>query len=156
MHRSGSVCALVATIVGWLTFLFSPSVARAAEQPHRSEADLVLPDLATVEVLGMSGHDLLLSGLVVSGLGILFGVVILLQLKNLPTHSSMAEISAIIWETCKTYLITQGKFILALYVLIGTIIAIYFGVLRDFSFGRVAIILLFSLIGILEIGRAHV
>ena len=81
-------------------------------------------------------------------LGLAFGMMIFLQLKNLPVHRSMREISELIYETCKTYLITQGKFILLLEVFIGVIMVFYFGVLQHFDAMKVAIILLFSLIGI--------
>ncbi len=97
----------------------------------------------------MSGSALLELGMVVAALGLVFGVVTLLQVKNLPTHKSMAEVSQIIWETCKTYLITQGKFIMLLEVLIGAIIAIYFGVLQHMPVIKVAMVLGFSVIGIL-------
>ena len=96
---------------------------------HGGEANLVLPDLADPGVLflGMTGHSLLLGGLVVCLLGLVFGLVIYRQLKDMPVHSSMREISELIYETCKTYLVTQGKFILLLEVFIGTIMVIYFG-----------------------------
>ncbi|MGZ8833769.1 MAG: sodium-translocating pyrophosphatase, partial [Thermoanaerobaculia bacterium] len=85
----------------------------------RTEANLVLPDLRSVSFLGINGHNLLLGGLVVCAFGMLFGMVMYSQLKNLPVHKSMLEISELIYETCKTYLITPGKFILGLEVLIG-------------------------------------
>jgi K(+)-stimulated pyrophosphate-energized sodium pump len=113
-----------------------------------SEADLVIPDLSSQSFLGIDGHTLLLGGLLICGLGLLFGIVTYHQLKNLPVHSSMREISELIYETCKTYLVTQGKFILLLEAFIGTIIVIYFGWLRDMSPDKVAIILLSSLVGI--------
>jgi len=97
----------------------------------------------------MSGSALLQLGMVVAALGLVFGVVTLLQVKNLPTHKSMAEVSQIIWETCKTYLITQGKFIMMLEVLIGAIIVLYFGVLQHMPAVKVATVLAFSVIGIL-------
>ncbi|MFZ5893421.1 MAG: sodium-translocating pyrophosphatase [Myxococcota bacterium] len=149
MNRSGSSLRNVAAaLTGWLSLLL-PSLAFADEPHHGGEASLVLPDLASVEVLGMTGHSLLLLGLLVALAGLAFGVVALIQVKNLPTHKSMAEVSDIIWETCKTYLITQGKFIMMLEVLIGTVIVLYFGVLQQLSIDRVIIILAFSLIGIL-------
>ncbi|MGZ8850907.1 MAG: sodium/proton-translocating pyrophosphatase, partial [Thermoanaerobaculia bacterium] len=114
----------------------------------RTEANLVLPDLRSVSFLGINGHNLLLGGLVVCAFGLLFGIVMYTQLKNLPVHKSMLEISELIYETCKTYLITQGKFILGLEVLIGIIMAVYFGLLRHFEAARVVTILIFSLIGI--------
>ncbi len=113
-----------------------------------SEADLVLPDLSSVSFQGFTGHNLLLFGLFVCVLGMLFGMIIYGQLRKLPVHSSMRDISELIYETCKTYLITQGKFILILEVLIGTIMVVYFGWLRHFPADRVAIILTFSLVGI--------
>ncbi len=113
-----------------------------------SEADLVLPDLASVTFLGVTGRALLTAGLLVCLLGLAFGLVIYTQLKNLAVHKSMREISELIYETCKTYLVTQGKFILILEVFIGTIMVIYFGALRHFEAVKVAIIVLFSLIGI--------
>jgi K(+)-stimulated pyrophosphate-energized sodium pump len=113
------------------------------------EASLRIPDLGQVQFLGgVNGRSLLLSGLVVSALGMLFGLVFFNQLRRLPVHESMREISELIYETCKTYLITQGKFILVLELFIGVIIVLYYGVLLHFEAFRVLIILLFSLIGI--------
>jgi len=140
--------SLVSLLCG-LIALIAPSLALAQDKPHHGgEASLVLPDLSTVQVLGMSGHSLLMIGLVVSALGIGFGVMVLTQVKNLPAHKSMTDISQIIWETCKTYLITQGKFILLLEALVGLIIVFYFGFVQEMGFLKVAVILLFSLIGI--------
>src|SRR5262249_49311076 len=124
----------------------------AFAQPHQAggEANLKLPDLSQVTFLGgTNGHSLLLVGIVVSGLGMAFGLMIYMQLKKLPVHRSMLEMSELIYETCKTYLITQGKFILILEIFIAVIIILYFGVLLHFEFFRVAIILFFSLVGIL-------
>ena len=115
---------------------------------HRSEADLVLPDLSTQTFLGMDGRSLLMLGLIVCAAGLAFGMIIYRQLKRMPAHTSMKEVSELIYETCKTYLITQGKFILILELFIGTIMVVYFGVLRDFEAIKVATILLFSLVGI--------
>jgi len=123
--------------------------ASAAPAQHGGgEASLKIPDLAQVHVAGVGGRTLLTAGLGVCVLGLVFGLVIFNQLKNLPVHASMREISELIYETCKTYLITQGKFILLLEVFIGTIIVLYFGFLLHFEATRVLIILLFSLIGI--------
>ncbi|HYE15604.1 MAG TPA: hypothetical protein VD968_14260 [Pyrinomonadaceae bacterium] len=91
------------------------------------EANLVLPDLSSVEFFGTNGHTLLLVGLGVSLLGVVFGLVIYVQLKNLPVHRAMREISELIYATCKTYLTTQGKFILLLWVFIAVIMIAYFG-----------------------------
>jgi K(+)-stimulated pyrophosphate-energized sodium pump len=122
----------------------------AAEAPRHAggEANLVLPDLGVVEFQGINGRTLLMAGLVVCVLGLAFGMVIFSQLKNLPVHGSMREISELIYETCKTYLITQGKFILILELFIGVIIVFYFGALQHFEATKVLVILLFSLIGI--------
>jgi K(+)-stimulated pyrophosphate-energized sodium pump len=131
-----------------------PAVAadesKPAEHPteHRSEANLVLPDLGSVQFLGMGGNRLLLGGLVVCVLGLLFGLAMYMQLKALPVHRAMLEISELIYETCKTYLVTQGKFILLLELFIGAIMVVYFGVLRHFDAARVVIILVASLVGI--------
>jgi K(+)-stimulated pyrophosphate-energized sodium pump len=116
------------------------------------EANLVLPDLSTVNFLGMNGHALLMIGLLFCVGGLLFGLAIYVQLKNLPVHRSMREISELIYETCKTYLVTQGKFILLLWAFIAVIIALYFGVLAPVPGKSIAvtlpIILAFSLLGI--------
>ena len=113
------------------------------------EANLLIPDLSQVKFLGnIAGRSLLMGGLVVCALGLLFGLVMYRQLKGMVVHESMREISELIYETCKTYLITQGKFILILEVFIGLVIVLYFGVLLPFPATKVAIILLFSLIGI--------
>jgi K(+)-stimulated pyrophosphate-energized sodium pump len=132
--------------------LAQPAAEGAAAQPEHvpgGEANLKLPDLGLVDVGGYDGRTLLLIGIGVSVAGLLFGLVILNQLKNLPVHSSMREISELIYETCKTYLITQGKFLAVLEIFIAVIIVLYFGLLLQFDFSRVAIILFFSIIGIL-------
>jgi K(+)-stimulated pyrophosphate-energized sodium pump len=112
------------------------------------EAALKLPDLSSVSFLGMDGHRLLMIGLLFCVFGLGFGMVIFMRLKNLPVHRSMREISELIYETCKTYLITQGKFLMLLWAFIAAIIVLYFGVLRHFEVPRVVIILVFSLVGI--------
>ncbi|MEJ7618986.1 MAG: sodium-translocating pyrophosphatase, partial [Pyrinomonadaceae bacterium] len=121
-----------------------------AHRPAGGEANLILPDMSQVTFLdgAFDGRTLLLAGLVVCFLGLLFGLMIYLQLKRLPVHSSMREISELIYETCKTYLITQGKFILILEAFIAVIIVLYFGFLLRFEPMRVGIILFFSLVGI--------
>jgi K(+)-stimulated pyrophosphate-energized sodium pump len=113
------------------------------------EANLVIPDLSQVSFFGgIHGRSLLMGGLVVCALGLLFGLVMYSQLKRMPVHQSMREVSELIYETCKTYLITQGKFILILEIFIGFVILLYFGFLLKFEPMKVAIILLFSLVGI--------
>jgi len=133
--------------------------AQASGHRPGGEANLLLPDLSSQHFLGVDGHTLLLVGLVVCALGLAFGLSIFTQLKNLPVHRSMREISELIYETCKTYLVTQGKFIMVLWLFIGAIAAIYFGFLTEtvddaghvahgFPAFKVVVILLFSLIGI--------
>src|SRR6185369_674349 len=97
--------------------------AEHAAAPHHAggEASLVLHDLSSVSFLGVNGHSLLMVGLVVCGLGLLFGLVIYKQLQGMPVHRSMREVSELIYETCKTYLITQGKFLMILWAIIGAI-----------------------------------
>jgi len=112
------------------------------------EANLKLPDMGSVEFRGINGRWLLMAGLGVCVLGLLFGLMTFSQIKNLPVHASMREVSELIYETCKTYLVQQGKFILLLEVFIGIIMIFYFGVLQRLEPIRVAIIIVFSLIGI--------
>jgi K(+)-stimulated pyrophosphate-energized sodium pump len=120
----------------------------AAPAARADEAKLVLPDLASVSFLGVTGRSLLLSGLVVCVLGLAFGMSIFGQLRKLEVHRSMLEVSELIYETCKTYLVTQGKFILILEAFIGTIMVIYFGWLRHFEPLKVVVIIIMSLLGI--------
>jgi K(+)-stimulated pyrophosphate-energized sodium pump len=137
-----------------LTLIAAPAWAQppepAAEVQHQAggEANLVLPDLDQVSFRGIASRTLLMGGLGVCVLGLVFGLVIYSQIRRLPAHQSMLEISELIYETCKTYLITQGRFILILELFIGTIIALYFGALLKFPLIKLLIILLFSLIGI--------
>ncbi|OFX22877.1 MAG: sodium-translocating pyrophosphatase [Anaeromyxobacter sp. RBG_16_69_14] len=117
---------------------------------HGGEANLVLPDLSSVQFLGMTGKSLLAIGILVSLAGLALGLSISNHLKNLPVHRSMLEVSELIYETCKTYLVTQIKFIAMLWAFIAVIMVLYFGVLSEgFGPAKVAIILAFSLIGIL-------
>jgi K(+)-stimulated pyrophosphate-energized sodium pump len=155
--RAGRLCALLAVLAALLAvpsraLAQQPEPAGAAaqaERPAGGEANLVLPDLEQVDVGGYNGRTLLMGGMVVAALGIAFGLIILMQLKNLPVHRSMREVSELIYETCKTYLITQGKFLALLEIFIAVIIVLYFGLLSGLGVMRVAIILLFSVIGIL-------
>ncbi len=112
------------------------------------EANLKLPDLSQVKFLGVDGHTLLLFGIAFCILGLIFGLTIYTRLKNLPVHRAMREISELIYETCKTYLITQGKFLLLLESFIAVVIVLYFGLLLKYEAIRVIIILLFSVVGI--------
>jgi len=114
----------------------------------QGEAELKLPDLSTALFQGINGRAILMGGLVVAVLGLVFGLLMYKHLRNLPVHESMLEISELIYETCKTYLLTQGKFLLILEIFIGAIILLYFGVISGMASFQVAIILAFSLIGI--------
>jgi K(+)-stimulated pyrophosphate-energized sodium pump len=125
------------------------AAAPASHNEAGGEANLKMPDMSGVSFLsGINGHRLLTFGLIFCALGGLFGLVIYMQLKNLPVHRSMREISELIYETCKTYLLTQGKFILILEAFIAVVIVLYFGVLQGNGAQRVLIILAFSLVGI--------
>jgi K(+)-stimulated pyrophosphate-energized sodium pump len=132
--------------------LFTAAIAAVLaleSQAFAGEAELVLPKLDQAQFFGnINGRSLLMMGLVVAALGLIFALVIFRRLRSMAVHSSMLEISELIYETCKTYLGTQVKFILILEVLIGSAIAVYYGVLQGTQAYRVGIILLFSLIGI--------
>src|ERR1019366_8334744 len=113
------------------------------------EAELRLPDLSQAVFLnGVSGPTLLMVGLGVAVLGLVFGMAMYTHLRKLPVHASMLEISELIYETCKTYLITQGKFLMVLEIFIGVIIAFYFGFLQSMAAFKVVIILAFTVVGI--------
>jgi K(+)-stimulated pyrophosphate-energized sodium pump len=128
--------------------LFTAASALADEAG--GEANLKLPDLSSVTFLGIDGHKLLLFGIVICIFGLGFGLAIYSRLKNLPVHKSMRDISELIYETCKTYLFTQGKFLMILWVFIAIVIILYFGWLAPVPPVAVTlpIILLFSLVGI--------
>jgi K(+)-stimulated pyrophosphate-energized sodium pump len=143
--RWGRFASVLATLI-----LLGQGAAFA--EPAGGEANLTLPDLRSVNFFGMNGHALLAIGLLFCVGGLLFGLAIYVQLKNLPVHGTMREISELIYETCKTYLITQGKFILLLWAFIAVIIGLYFGYLAPVPGKPVGltlpIILGFSLVGI--------
>jgi K(+)-stimulated pyrophosphate-energized sodium pump len=138
---------------------FRPSVklvaaALAASRPtiaRASEADIKIPDLAKVTFFGgsLTGMNVLMIGLVVCLLGVIYGWMQYLQTKNLQVHKSMADVSQIIWETCKTYLFQQGKFLAVLWILIAVCMTYYFGVLSHESPAHVVLILAASVLGIL-------
>ena len=140
------VTGTAAKVLGLLAVL-------AGSAAHASEADLVLPDFKSQSFINnaFTGEHLLMGGILVSVLGLVFGFIQYGQLKNLPVHKSMLEISELIYETCKTYLITQGKFILALWALLLVVMVGYFGFLQHMlseAPAKLVAILLFSLIGI--------
>ena len=144
------VRAVLKSAAAMMVMLFGAAAAQAqapGEAPG-GEANLKLPDLSQVNFLGMDGHKLLLFGILFCIFGLVFGLVIYTRLKNLPVHRAMREISELIYETCKTYLVTQGKFLLLLELFIAVVIVLYFGVLLHYEALRVIIIFLFSVLGI--------
>src|SRR4029078_8695196 len=142
------ISTILAALAGNASSAFAQAREAAGVHQPGGEANLQLPDLSQVKFVGVDGHTLLLFGLIVCVLGLLFVVAIYTHLNNLPVHKAMLEISELIYETCKTYLITQGKFILILEAFIAVVIILYFGVLSQMEPLRVAIILAFSLVGI--------
>jgi len=154
LHRIVSSSHRLAQIAATLFLFLTLGVSAALAQPEQvsGEANLKLPDLSSVQFLGMDGHNLLMIGILFCIFGLGFGLVIYSRLKNLPVHRSMREISELIYETCKTYLTTQGKFLLLLWVFIAVIMVLYFGVLAPVPNKPVSttlpIILLFSVVGI--------
>ena len=143
LRRFATLATLLLLTAG---YALAQPAAPATEEG--GEAALKLPDLSSVSFLGMDGHRLLMIGLLFCVFGLGFGMAIFMRLKNLPVHRSMREISELIYETCKTYLVTQGKFLMLLWAFIAVVIVLYFGVLRHFEIPRVVIILVFSLVGI--------
>jgi K(+)-stimulated pyrophosphate-energized sodium pump len=138
-------------LLSFSVFLLMPLLARAQDNSDTAsggEANLILPDLSIGTFFGVDGRALLMGGLIICALGLLFGLITYRRLRDLPVHKSMKDVSELIWETCKTYLFTQGKFLLILEIFIGTIILVYFGYFRQFTAVKVLIVLLFSLIGI--------
>src|SRR6185436_12188623 len=135
-------------LIPWLAAAAESASAGHSARPH-SEAQLSLPDFHQVKFLGMSGWMVLAIGLAVSALGMLFGLMKYQKLKNMPVHAAMREISELIYSTCKTYLKTQAKFIFQLWILIATVIVVYFAALEKVPLGKVAAIATFSVIGIL-------
>ena len=130
-------------------FLALCSGAATPAQEAGGEAGLKVPDLSQVTFLGIDGHKLLLFGIVFCVFGLIFGLAIYSRLKGMPVHKSMLDISELIYETCKTYLLTQGKFLVFLWLFIAVVIVLYFGVLAPVHPTAVTlpIILVFSIVG---------
>jgi K(+)-stimulated pyrophosphate-energized sodium pump len=137
------------SIIHWLADGAHTAASAGIAQRPRSEADLVLPNFREVQFLGTTGWNILAIGLGVCALGLLFGLMKYQKLKKLPVHKAMLEISELIYTTCKTYLRTQAIFIAQLWVLIATIIVVYFAALEKVELPKVAAIATFSVIGIL-------
>jgi K(+)-stimulated pyrophosphate-energized sodium pump len=145
-NRTGLGHSLLLKSLAALAVMTLPAVGFA------SEADIKLPDLTTISFQGLggvSGSMLMYIGIVICMVGAAFGVVQYVQTKSLPVHESMAKVSQTIWGTCKTYLMTQGKFIAILWVLIAACMVYYFMVLQHNTLGHVAVILAASVLGIL-------
>jgi K(+)-stimulated pyrophosphate-energized sodium pump len=146
-------CRFTKTLAAALSvmLLSAAALAQPVEESTGGEANLRVPDLRTVNFLGMNGHNLLLIGIAFCFFGLLFGMTIYMRLKNLPVHRSMREISELIYETCKTYLVTQGKFLMLLWAFIAVVIVMYFGWLAPVPGKPIGttlpIILAFSIIG---------
>jgi K(+)-stimulated pyrophosphate-energized sodium pump len=145
--QHGRIAKTIIAGAGFL-LLSAPGAFAAPPEEAAGEANLKVPDLSQVQFLGVDGHKLLMFGILFCIFGLLFGLIIYSNLKNLPVHRAMGEISTLIWESCKTYLITQGKFLLLLWAFIAAVILLYFGVLLKYEAIRVVIILFFSLVGI--------
>ncbi|MBV9499514.1 MAG: sodium-translocating pyrophosphatase [Acidobacteriaceae bacterium] len=148
---SRSRAVFAALVSAMALFLLNPSTAHAQDTSKTGgEANLVLPDLSLSKFFGgvVDGRSFLIWGFIIVALGLLFGIMAYRQLKALPVHKSMLEISELIYETCKTYLVTQIKFLVVLEIFIGVIIIFYFGYLEHFAALKVFIILLFSIVGI--------
>jgi K(+)-stimulated pyrophosphate-energized sodium pump len=139
---------LSTALTGLTLMLAATSLWAKPPEEAGGEANLKIPDLSQAQFLGTDGHKLLMWGLLFCAFGLLFGLVTYSKLKNLPVHRAMGDVSHLIWETCKTYLIQQGKFLLLLWVFIAAIIILYFGVLTHNTVPQVITILVFSVIGI--------
>jgi len=131
--------------------VMAAALAASAVPGFASEADIRIPDIKGVQFFGgsLDGMQIMLAGLVVCALGVAYGWLQYIQTRNLPVHAAMGAVSNIIWETCKTYLFQQGKFLTGLWVLIALCMVYYFGVLSHMTAGHVVAVLLASILGIL-------
>lgn len=150
-RRTRRVAALtgLAGLVG-LTLAGCSSESSAGGESHGGEVNLEVPSLGDVAIVGGeagSGRMLLLVGLVVCAMGLLFGYLVYRQLKALPVHPTMGEVADLIFTTCKAYLLKQGKFLMVLWAFIAAVIVVYYGVLVELPWGKVAVVIAFSLIG---------
>jgi len=152
LRRLSTIKSPAKLVTAALTLFMLNAAAFAQPSEAAGEANLRLPDLSSVNFLGLNGHNILAIGLLFCAFGLLFGLAIYMQLKKLPVHRAMREISELIYETCKTYLVTQGKFLMVLWAFIAVILIAYFGWLAPVPGKPVGvtlpIILLFSIIGI--------
>ena len=149
-HRRRARTLFAAAVLGATASLLGGCGSTTGEGGHASggEASLKLPDLSQVTVGGgFSGEGLLFIGLGVCVLGLAFGLWTYMQLKALPVHRSMLQVSELIYSTCKAYLTKQGRFLLLLWAFITAVILVYYKALIGFSWGRVLTIVAFSLLG---------
>src|SRR5664280_1029856 len=135
----------------WTFLLSGLMMILLAGTAFAGEADIKLPDVLSVAFFGgkLTGWMILNIGLAVCVIGMIFGVIQYKQTKNLPAHKSMLDVSQTIWETCKTYLFQQGKFLIGLWILIALCIVYYFGALQGKIASDIIIILICSIVGIL-------
>ena len=151
-HRRPRRLAALTGLAGLagLTLAGCSSESSAGGESHGGEVNLEVPSLSDVAIVGGdagSGRMLLLLGLVVCAMGLLFGYLVYRQLKTLPVHPTMREVAELIFTTCKAYLLKQGKFLMVLWAFIAAVIVVYYGVLVELPWGKVAIVIAFSLIG---------
>ena len=146
-HNPAKGIGLLGAAVGVLCLTSCESGGGQPGSHTGGEANLPLPDLGSVSFLGLPGNVLLGLGLVVCALGLGFGIITYSQLKRMPVHTAMREVSELIYTTCKTYLKQQGRFLMLLWAFIAAIIVVYYLFLVDFGVGRTAVVILFSLIG---------
>ncbi|HPV51374.1 MAG TPA: sodium/proton-translocating pyrophosphatase, partial [Smithella sp.] len=135
----------------WTFLLSTLMFLLMAGAAFAGEADIQLPDLTQVAFMGgsLQGLTILNVGLIICLIGMAFGIMQYVQTKNLPAHKAMLDVSQTIWETCKTYLFQQGKFLIALWILIAICIVYYFGALQGKGVSDIIIILICSILGIL-------
>ncbi|MCL2787492.1 MAG: sodium-translocating pyrophosphatase [Micrococcales bacterium] len=146
--RRARSCAAALAATPFLALFGSSGAFAAGPDGHGGEANLKVPSLSDVKVMGgMSGTALLIIGLFVCVAGLGFGALTYQKLRSMPVHTSMREISEVIFSTCKAYLMKQGRFLCILWAFIAVVVVVYFKFLSDFSWGRTAIIIAFSLIG---------
>ena len=146
MRLASSIGRRLLPLALLLSLLMPATLAAQAEHRPGGEVNLRLPDLRQGDFLGYTGHNILLTGLAVCVLGLLFGLLSYANVKKLPVHRAMADVSELIYATCKAYLTQQGKFLLALWAFICVVMVVYFR-LTGLEWPKIAIILLFSLIG---------
>ena len=126
-----------------LTILLVPVISFA------SESDLIIPDLKTGNYFGLNGWTLLCWGFIIIGIGMFFGYWQYKKVKAMPAHKSMLDVSDTIYETCKTYLLQQGKFLIILFILVGVVISYYFLGLKHWHVSKVLLVLLWTILGVL-------